>query len=301
MIRRPNACFFLIAYDPTFLDPAPPLATRQTGEDVIDSSRGLELRPRIGIPIRPGDSPTGFSGKRRIADDFPGIEKGHALTRHGMSAGHETNLVRIRLGIEIADDDRRESVLGPTLPDSLGQEFNLFLPNVAVIELPMKMGTGESDWTVWTVDRHRECGTRLPISSIGQLDLFAIENRPAARDRVSKLKMLPIRQGHGRSVVKVVVEIPALSAQDLSSLIDSVPYQDLLEPDQIGIQAINPSAKKHQAIRPGLLVMPEIQRKHLQCHGENLAVRRSLNMIEKAKIQRILCPLRTLAGVSTIR
>jgi hypothetical protein len=267
MVARPDAALFLVANDATTSDRPQSLATGQTCKDVVDAPSRFVLDPSVGVSIRPGDALSLLTRKGVISRDRPGVHECNTFAVQRMQACHVSNLVRARLGIEISDDDRREAILRSGLPGFLGDEHDLFLSNVAVIELPMKMRTGQSDRAVRAVHGDTEGGSTLPVTPVGESNLFRREDPPTTRDCIPESEMRAIRERHRRAVLGVEAAV----ANEFSNLVDALAYEHFLEPDEIGFETLDPLPDESRPLGPRALIMPDVQGEDFQRHAPNLA------------------------------
>ncbi len=177
-----------------------------------------------------------LAGNRVIPCDLPCIEECHTPAVQRVETRHIANLVRARLGVEVADDDWRKAVFGSPFPRLFCDEYDLLLSKVAMIELPMQMGTAESNRAMGAVHSDTEYGSALPITPIGKPNFLRLHDRPATRNRISESDLSAIRKRHRWTVFGVIADF----ADELTNLVDDLAHEHFLEPDQIGLEALDP-------------------------------------------------------------
>ena len=107
-----------------------------------------------------------------------------------------------------------------------------------------------------------------PIAPIGQANFFPIQKWPAARDGIAELEMGAIWKRHRGTVVRMIIQVP----NQVPNLVDALANENLLEADQIRLEALDPLPQESEPVVPRRLIVPDIDGEDLQHRRRNLAV-----------------------------
>ena len=173
-----------------------------------------------------------------------------------MTARHEANLVRIGVGIEIANDNGGETVSNPGANHFGRQCRDLVLANVAVVQAPIQVRAPEIEDSHRRFDPHPQGYARLSVTPIGKLQRITAEDRPTARHRVPERSVAVSPEVAGPFEV-AVVDRPF--AEDLGELVEPIAHQRLLEADEIRIEPLDPLGDPRAPLRPRPGVVPQVQ------------------------------------------
>ena len=146
----------------------------------------------------------------------------------------------------------------------LAERHDLLLADRALVELPVEVGGGEEESLAGNRggDRRRDGRSRLPVSSVGQLERVAGYDRPTAHHRIAELELGVPPEAAGSHIRRVAVQV----SHELPQLVDPGTEQHLLKGQQIRIEACDPIPDQPQALLPGSRVVPEVQGQDLERH-----------------------------------
>src|SRR5690606_10146507 len=177
--------------------------------------------------------------------DLPRVAEVDWTGRRAVRARQKADLVGLWRRVEITQQDRRPvAVVG--IGDGRGDGLCLTQADGPMIQSPVEVCATHPDGTMWTSTRCVEQNPLLTVACIREPQHLCVGEWPATRESIALHPVWVLRPWLWSGVEPMW---PAFIEQ-LGQLIEAIALQNLLKPEDVGIQPLEPATNRRSTSWP---------------------------------------------------